>query len=97
METFSCSVKLLRAEEEQSIDATEFRKSIGCLRYLLHTRPDLAFCLGILSRYMHDPNTSHGAALKQVLRYLKGTLAWSCLQEKYKNRVKWLQRFEPQY
>ena len=60
-------LKLSRAEEEQSIDVKQYRKSIGCLRYLLHTRPDLAFNVGLLSRYMHDP--------KQVLRYLKGSVS----------------------
>ena len=38
-----------------------------------HTHPDLAFSVCLLSRYMHGPKTSHGAALKQVLRYLKGS------------------------
>ncbi|XP_013665384.1 secreted RxLR effector protein 161-like [Brassica napus] len=66
-------LKLSRAEKEESIDAKDYRRKIGCLRYLLHTRPDLAFSVGLLSRYMHDPKHSHGAAMKQVLRYLKGT------------------------
>ncbi|XP_013601719.1 PREDICTED: uncharacterized mitochondrial protein AtMg00810-like [Brassica oleracea var. oleracea] len=65
-------LKLTTATEEQCIDATEYRRLIGCLRYLIHTRPDLAFSVGLLSRYMHEPKKSHGAALKQVLRYLKG-------------------------
>lgn len=34
---------------------------------------DLSFSVGVLSRYMQDPKESHGAALKQVLRYLRGT------------------------
>ena len=66
-------LKLLKAEEEENIDEKEYRRKIGCLCYLLHTRPDLAFSVGLLSRYMHDPKTSHGAALKAVLRYVKGT------------------------
>jgi len=66
-------LKLSIASDEQSIDEKEYRRNIGCLRYLLHSRPDLAFCVGMLSRYMHDPKKSHGAALKQILRYLKGT------------------------
>lgn len=64
---------LSKAEEEREIDATGYRKNIGCLRYLLHTRPDLAFCVGVLSRYMHSPRESHGVALKQCLRYLQGS------------------------
>lgn len=61
-------LKLSRAEKEESIDAKDYWRKIGCLRYLLHTRPDLAFSFGLLSRYMHDPKHSHGAAMKQVLR-----------------------------
>ena len=67
------NVRLSRATEEKGIDEKEYRRSVGCLRYLLHTRPDLSFSVGMLSRYMQGPKVSHGAALKQVLRYLRGT------------------------
>ena len=63
-------VKFSKAEEEEDVNETEFRKSITCLRYLIHTRPDLAYSVGILSRYMHSPKVSHAVALKQVLRYI---------------------------
>lgn len=66
-------LKLYKAETEREIDATAFRKNVGCLRYLLHTRPDLSYCVGVLSRYMHSPRESHGVAMKQCLRYLQGT------------------------
>ena len=69
-------LKLSKAEEEKSIDATGYRRNIGCLRYLLHTRPDLSYCVGVLSRYMQDPKESHGAAMKQCLRYLRGTTSY---------------------
>ncbi|KAG7553438.1 GAG-pre-integrase domain [Arabidopsis thaliana x Arabidopsis arenosa] len=72
----NANLKLSKASEEKNIDETEYRRSIGCLRYLLHTRPDLSFCVGVLSRYMHEPKESHGAALKQILRYLKGTTSY---------------------
>ena len=66
-------LKLAKSEQERSIDATDYRKIIGCFRHLLHTRPDLSYCIGVLSRYMANPKDSHGVALKQCLRYLKGT------------------------
>ena len=66
-------LKLAKSEQEKSIDATGYRKIIGCFRYLLHTRPDLSYCIGVLSRYMANPKDSHGVALKQCLRYLRGT------------------------
>ena len=63
-----------KALDEPEIDATQYRRKIGCLWYLMHTRPDMAYSVGILSRYMQSPRESHGNALKQVLRYLQGTL-----------------------
>ncbi|XP_048622878.1 secreted RxLR effector protein 161-like [Brassica napus] len=68
-------LKLAKSEKERSIDATSYRRNVGCLRYLLHTRPDLSYCVGVLSKYMQDPKESHGIAMKQCLRYLKGTIA----------------------
>ena len=65
--------KFSKAVDERSVDEKEYRRSIGCLRYLIHTRPDLSFSVGVLSRYMQEPKESHAAALKQVIRYLRGT------------------------
>lgn len=48
-------LKLSKAEDEEEIDATSYRKNVGCLRYLLHTRPDLSYYVGVLSRYMQSP------------------------------------------
>lgn len=64
------NVKLSKSPQESSIYEREYRRSIGCLRYLLHTPLDLSFSVGMLIRYMKEPKGSHGAALKQVLRYL---------------------------
>ncbi|XP_019087261.1 PREDICTED: uncharacterized protein LOC109127205 [Camelina sativa] len=69
-------LKMSKAQEEAGIEERVYRRNIGCLRYLLHTRPDLSFCVGVLSRYMHESKTSHGAALKQILRYLRGTTSY---------------------
>ena len=67
------SLKASKSENEKEVDATIYRKNVGCLRYLLHTRPDLSYCVGVLSRYMQSPRESHAIAMKQCLRYLKGT------------------------
>lgn len=75
-------LKLSKAEAEEGINDKEFRRNIGCLRYLIHTQPDLAQSVGVLSRYMHEPKTSHGAALKQILRYLKGTSSFGLVYRK---------------
>ena len=62
------NLRLSKLPQERSIDERQCIRSIGCLRYLLHTKPGLSFSVGVLNRYMQDPKESYGAALKQVLR-----------------------------
>jgi len=57
-------------KDGRPIDATEYRRVVGCLRYLLHTRPDLAFSVGMASRFMERPTVMHQCAVKHILRYL---------------------------
>lgn len=66
-------LKLSKSVDEEDADATRYRRIIGCLRYMLHTRPDLSYTVGVLSRYMTAPKTSHEAAMKHCLRYIHGT------------------------
>ncbi|XP_038988043.1 secreted RxLR effector protein 161-like [Phoenix dactylifera] len=62
----------------------EYRRMIGCLRYLLHTRPDLSYAVGVASRFMEKPTVMHHKAVKQILRYLKGTVHCGLIYEKKK-------------
>lgn len=55
------------------MDSTLFRSIIGELKYLVHTRLDIAYSVGVLSRYIEKPTMLHYNALKRVLRYVKGT------------------------
>jgi hypothetical protein len=51
-----------------------YQQAVGCLLYLaLGTRPDIAFAVGMLSRFTSCPRTRHAQALNRVLRYLNGT------------------------
>nr|GEW71747.1 ribonuclease H-like domain, reverse transcriptase, RNA-dependent DNA polymerase [Tanacetum cinerariifolium] len=65
--------RLIKVTEGTMVNSTEYRSLIGCLRYLLHTRPDLSYSVGLLSRFMQEPREQHMKAIKQVLRYIKGT------------------------
>jgi hypothetical protein len=38
-----------------------------------HTRPDIAYTVGVLSRFMSQPTDQHLKAAKRVLRYFRGT------------------------
>ncbi|VVA35516.1 PREDICTED: Retrovirus-related Pol poly from, partial [Prunus dulcis] len=55
-------------------DPTFYRSTVGALQYLTWTRPDLAFAVNQVCQHMHNPRESHLAAVKRILRYLKGTL-----------------------
>jgi dUTPase len=47
---------------------------IGCLNWLsTSTRPDIATATNLLAKYTSCPNSKHIAAVKRVIRYLKGT------------------------
>ena len=46
---------------------------IGGLQYLRHSRPDIANAIGIVARFQDDPKEYHYAAIKRILKYIKGT------------------------
>jgi hypothetical protein len=71
-------LKLLKQSTMPEVNATEYRDLVGCLRYLVHTRPDIAFTIGYVSRFMERPTTEHLNAVKRVLHYIAGTLNFSC-------------------
>ena len=51
-----------------------YASAVGSLMYaMVCTRPDIAFAVGTVSRYMSNPGKEHWAAVKWILRYLKGT------------------------
>jgi hypothetical protein len=69
-------LKLSRDSDSPRVDATEYRSLVGSLRYLVNTRPDLAFSVGYVSRFMEEPHEDHLAAVKHILRYVAGTRDW---------------------
>ena len=61
-------------EEIVQMKGVPYLAAVGSLMYaMLGTRPDLAFAVGVVSRYSSDPRPEHWAAVKRILRYLKGT------------------------
>lgn len=66
------------SNEEEMYKAKEwshlYMALVGALLYLaLGTRPDIAYAVGVLTRFMQNPGEKHWNAAKYVLRYLKGT------------------------
>ena len=62
--------------EEEEMRQVPYAQVVGSLMYIMTcTRPDLAYAVGVLSRYMAEGahRRKHWTAAKRVLRYLKGT------------------------
>jgi hypothetical protein len=60
-------------------DASDFCSLAGALQWLTFTRSDIAYVVQQVCLHMHDPREPHFAALKQILRYIHGTLALGLL------------------
>ncbi|XP_062086067.1 secreted RxLR effector protein 161-like [Humulus lupulus] len=66
-----------------------YAKAIGSIMYaMISTRPDLAFAVSILSKFMSNPGEEHWKGLKWLLRYLKATLKYNLQFNKAGAQVK---------
>ena len=75
-ETPMASSRILhRHSQSPNFDGSfNYRSIIGRLNYLEKaSRPDLSYSVHQCARYSADPRTEHGAAIKWIGRYLKGT------------------------
>jgi hypothetical protein len=66
-------------------DVTMYQKMVGSLIYLTLTHPDIAYSVGVVSRYMSNPKKSHLDVVKRILRYVKGTINFGILYKKIKD------------
>lgn len=71
-------IKLLPGKPELVSNATKYRSLVGSFRYLVNSRPDLAFAVGMVSRFMETPNSEHWSAIKRIARYVAGTTELGC-------------------
>jgi hypothetical protein len=72
-------LKLSKVSNQEPTDATFYRSMVGGLRYIVQTRPDIAFVVGYVSRFMEAPTIEHLAAVKHLLWYIAGTRSYGCL------------------
>ncbi|KAD2394259.1 hypothetical protein E3N88_41236 [Mikania micrantha] len=55
---------------------THYRSLVGALQYLTITRPDIAYAVNQVSRFLQAPCVAHYQSVKRILRYINGTLTF---------------------
>ena len=50
-----------------------YQRLVGKIIYLSHTRPDIAYAVSVVSKFMHCPSEDHMDAVIQILCYLKSS------------------------
>ncbi|XP_031266637.1 secreted RxLR effector protein 161-like [Pistacia vera] len=71
--------------ETIKMEIVPYSNLIGSVMYvMISTRPDLAFAISLLSRFMSNPGSDHWIALKWVLRYINCT---ACIGLEYCKRT----------
>jgi len=52
-----------------------YTSAVGTLMYaMVGSRPDLAYAVGVVCRFMNKPGTDHCLAVKWIMKYVKGAL-----------------------
>jgi hypothetical protein len=52
------------------VDSTLYKHLLGSLLHLTHSRPDLSYVVGVVSRFMQELHELHWKAEKCILRYV---------------------------
>nr|GEV93345.1 uncharacterized mitochondrial protein AtMg00810-like [Tanacetum cinerariifolium] len=79
-------VKLSKLDKELFrilVNQTRYHSMIGSLMYLTASIPDLVFVVCMCARYQSKPTKKHLEAVKQVYRYLQGTINMGLWYLKY--------------
>ncbi|KAG2960768.1 Retrovirus-related Pol polyprotein from transposon TNT 1-94 [Phytophthora cactorum] len=67
------STRLVPSDAATKVN-TPFREAVGTLMHLMTaTRPDIAYAVGYVSRFMENPQEEHWVTVKRIFRYLQGT------------------------
>jgi hypothetical protein len=67
-------LKLNRDSTTEEVDATQYRRLVGSLHYLVQTQPDLAYSVDYVSRVLQRPTAEDEQVVKRIAHYVAGTL-----------------------
>lgn len=72
--------------EREEMSNVPYASVVGSLMYAqVCTRPDIAFVVNVLGRYLSDPGQAHWVAAKKVLRYLQRTKNFMLVYKQVEN------------
>ncbi|WKA06698.1 hypothetical protein VitviT2T_024587 [Vitis vinifera] len=61
-------------KEKEDMRRVPYASAVGSLMYaMVCTRPDIAYAVGVVSRFLSNPGRHHWEAVKWIMRYLRGT------------------------
>ena len=83
----SQNVKLTIDLLGKSVDSSLYRSIIGSLLYVITSRPNISYSVGVCARYQANPKESHMIALKRIIKYVKTTTNFGVWYSKDTNDV----------
>ena len=67
-------ILFLLNNDDEIFNQKDYARIIGSLRYATDcTRPDIAYAVGVLSRFTSKPSRDHWLAIERIMGYLIGT------------------------
>jgi len=73
--TLSISMCPQTSEEKEKMTRIFYSNVVGSLMYaMMCTRPDICHAVGLVSQFQANLGFAHCKAVKQIFRYLKGTI-----------------------
>ena len=85
---FKLSAAQLTEAERAQMDGIPYAQAMGSLMYTMFcTRPDIAFAVSVVSRFLSCSNKTHWGAIKWIMRYLRGSSACGLLYGKSRSGV----------
>ena len=79
--------KLENLGDKVLVDKEQYRRLVGKLIFLSHTRLDISYVVSVVSYFMHAPYEEHMEAVNRILRYLKTTFGKGLMFRKTDGKV----------
>ena len=83
----SPNVKLTVDLLGKSVDSSLYRSMIGSILYIIASRPDISYSVGVCAKYQANSKEPHMIALKRIIKYVKNTADFDVWYSKDTNDV----------